>query len=129
VEDGVAIGIVLTGATPEQVPERLAVYEMVRRGRASVITMFSNAGQDEAHKIYEAAAKYMPAEKVPSRFLNGPIESARWLTSVESPPEFYAFNFGYDVIRDSVSKVQEVDPSFALPSDFFQKEPGRTVNC
>jgi salicylate hydroxylase len=56
------------GATPEDLVSRLDVYEKVRRNRASVMQQFSNAGQDEPEKIREEAAKFIPVEKVPSKF-------------------------------------------------------------
>lgn len=32
---------------------------------------------------------------------------------------------GYDIIRDSVIHMQDIDPEFVLPPGFFQKEPRR----
>lgn len=60
------MGIVMAGATPDQVPERLVMYEKIRKSRASVMQIFSNAGQDEPELIREEASKYIPAEMVPS---------------------------------------------------------------
>lgn len=45
----------------------------------------------------------------------------------ENPEEFFAYNFGYDIIRDSVQQVQKVEPSFSLSPTFFQNEPGKGV--
>ncbi|KAK1596673.1 uncharacterized protein LY79DRAFT_667237 [Colletotrichum navitas] len=73
--------------------------------------IFSNAGQEEPGLIREEATKYMPADAVPKK-----------------PEEFFAYNFGYDMIRDSVQHRQKVDPSFSLPASFFsKKEPVRGV--
>lgn len=44
---------------------------------------------------------------------------------VGNPEEFFKYNFGYDVIRDSVQHMKKLDPSFELPPHFFQKEPGQ----
>ncbi|KAL8377674.1 hypothetical protein RB595_008390 [Gaeumannomyces hyphopodioides] len=66
IEDGVALGIAMAGATPESLGERLAVFEAVRRRRASALQVLSNAGQDEAHKVAAEAARYIPIETVPS---------------------------------------------------------------
>jgi hypothetical protein len=52
-------------------------------------------------------------------------ETDVWAKNAGSPEEYFNSNFGYDVIRDSVMKVQEVEPAFALPDGFFQKTPGR----
>lgn len=114
IEDGVAIGIVLSGATtvPGDIQARLRAYEAIRKNRASVMQIFSNAGQDEPELIQKEAAKYIPIDKVP-----------------KSPEEFNYFNLGYDVVEDSIQHLQELlgDPSFALPPPpfFFDKEPGR----
>jgi salicylate hydroxylase len=64
----VAIGIALANASPEQVLQRLRVYEAIRKNRGSVLQIFSNVGQDEAELIQKEAAKYISAEKVPSKF-------------------------------------------------------------
>src|ERR1700712_4005584 len=66
IEDGVVLGLVLCGATHENIPERLKLYENIRRNRASLMQVFSNAGQDEAESMHEKASKYMPIERVPS---------------------------------------------------------------
>ncbi|GJC83659.1 3-hydroxybenzoate 6-hydroxylase 1 [Colletotrichum liriopes] len=110
IEDGVALGIALAGAETKDVESRLRIYEAIRRNRASVMQIFSNAGQEEPELIREEAAKYIPAENVP-----------------KNPEEFFAYNFGYDIIRDSVQQLQKADPSFSLPPSFFQKEPVKGV--
>jgi len=69
IEDAVALGIVLSNFTPGALEERLQIYEDIRRIRASVMAVFSNAGQDEPGQIRAEAAKFMPAEDVPSEFL------------------------------------------------------------
>ena len=50
----------------EVLEQRLQIYEKIRINRASVMQVFSNAGQDQAEIIREAASKFMDAEKVPS---------------------------------------------------------------
>ncbi|KAI4594315.1 hypothetical protein KJ359_008338 [Pestalotiopsis sp. 9143b] len=85
---------------------RLALYEKIRRNRASLIQIFSNAGQDEAELIRQEASKYMPPEEVP-----------------KSPEEFFDFNFGYDVVQDTLSHLQSLDPSFEVPKTFFERVP------
>jgi salicylate hydroxylase len=66
IEDSVALGIALTGCTPSDLEARLKVFENVRMNRASVMQVFSNAGQDEPEKIHVEASKFIPAETVPS---------------------------------------------------------------
>lgn len=49
-------------------PSRLEAFEGIRRGRASAVTIFSNAAQDEADKIREAASEFVqPVERIPSK--------------------------------------------------------------
>jgi salicylate hydroxylase len=67
IEDSVVLGIALTNCTPEDLESRLQLFEEVRKNRASVMQIFSNAGQDEAEKIHKDAAKFIPAETVPSK--------------------------------------------------------------
>lgn len=46
----------------------------------------------------------------------------------ENPEEFFAYNFGYDIIRDSVQQVQKSGlETFSLPETFFQNKPGKGV--
>jgi salicylate hydroxylase len=66
IEDGVVVGLVLCSATHENIPERLKLFENIRRNRASVMQIFSNAGQDEGVAMHEKASKYMPLERIPS---------------------------------------------------------------
>ncbi|EKD20524.1 salicylate hydroxylase [Drepanopeziza brunnea f. sp. 'multigermtubi' MB_m1] len=118
IEDAVALGIALSGCTPANLDRRLKVFESVRMNRASVMQIFSirsrgkmltsnaDAGQDEPEKIRTDAAKFMPAETVP-----------------KTPEEFFAYNFGYDVVRDSVQAMQREDASWELPANFFERTP------
>ncbi|KAJ0307992.1 hypothetical protein Brms1b_009818 [Colletotrichum noveboracense] len=47
--------------------KRLEMFESIRRNRASAVTIFSNAAQDEADKIREAALEFVqPVERIPS---------------------------------------------------------------
>ncbi|KAF6827124.1 salicylate hydroxylase [Colletotrichum plurivorum] len=102
IEDGIALGICLSNASGADVAERLEVFEGIRRNRASAITIFSNAAQDEADKIREAASEFVqPVERIPTK-----------------PEEFYDFHFGYDIIQDSVARMKELYPGFQLPDAF-----------
>jgi 2-polyprenyl-6-methoxyphenol hydroxylase-like FAD-dependent oxidoreductase len=69
IEDAVALGICLTSCTPSDLESRLQTFSSIRRTRASVMQIFSNAGQDEPEKIHTEAAKFIPAEDVPSKSL------------------------------------------------------------
>lgn len=67
IEDAVALGMVLTHCKPEEVEERIQIFQDIRIKRASVMQIMSNAGQDEAEKIQKDAAKFIPADEVPSK--------------------------------------------------------------
>lgn len=66
IEDGIAIGIALAGASPDQVAERLDVYEKIRKQRAGTLQIMSNASQTDARKIYQTASKHLSPETMPS---------------------------------------------------------------
>ncbi|KAI6353923.1 hypothetical protein MCOR25_008836 [Pyricularia grisea] len=107
VEDGVALGISMAGATPETVGERLVAFDSVRRNRASALQILSNVGQDEALKVRAEAGRFVPIETVP-----------------KGPDEFYDFSFGYNVVKDMVNTMRKtIDAEFELPKGFFIKEP------
>jgi hypothetical protein len=48
-------------------------------------------------------------------------------TQIESPRDFSSYNFGYDVVSDSIQVMMEAFPGWQLPRSFFEKEPGRGV--
>ncbi|KAL2882633.1 hypothetical protein SGCOL_001835 [Colletotrichum sp. CLE4] len=75
--------------------------------RASVVTIFSNAGQDEAQKIKEAASQFIPVERIPT-----------------NPRGFYDFHFSYDIMEDAAENMRKLDPNFRLPDSFLRNEPG-----
>ncbi|KUJ19579.1 salicylate hydroxylase [Mollisia scopiformis] len=110
IEDAVALGMVLTNCTLDTLGERIGIFEDIRIKRASVIQIFSNAGQDEPEKIRRDAAKFIPADTVP-----------------KTPEEFHKFNFGYDVVRHSTQSIEERYPEWVLPKKFFEHEPRRGV--
>jgi salicylate hydroxylase len=67
-EDGVALGIVMHGATDAaDIEARLAVYEKVRRNRASAIQTLSNIGQDQIRLIGPQLAEFMSPEEIPGK--------------------------------------------------------------
>jgi hypothetical protein len=66
-EDGLALGLVLHGATPAQIPQRLAIYERVRRNRAASIQILSHFGYDEA--VPDELVDFMEGQPVPSMYL------------------------------------------------------------
>ncbi|KAJ0354952.1 hypothetical protein COL154_011569 [Colletotrichum chrysophilum] len=59
--------ILIGDAAHPMLPQRLEMFESIRRNRASAVTIFSNAAQDEAEKIREAASEFVqPVERIPS---------------------------------------------------------------
>ncbi|KAK2630263.1 hypothetical protein QTJ16_001083 [Diplocarpon rosae] len=106
IEDSVALGIALVGCTPSNLEKRLRVFEGLRMQRASVMQIFSNAGQDEPEKIRLEAARFIPTASVP-----------------KTPEDFFAYNFGYDIVKDSTLAMQREDPTWELPCAFFEKTP------
>jgi salicylate hydroxylase len=121
IEDGFALGIALASASPAQVSSRLLIYEEIRRHRASVMQILSNAGQDEGEKIYDAASKLMPADKVPSKSSLGPVRIWNTNSMTEKQEDFFEFNFAYDVITDSIQKVKAVVPGYELPPGYIHQ--------
>lgn len=45
----------------------------------------------------------------------------------ETPEDFFKYNFGYDIVRDSKRSMARENPSWELPATFFEKEPGAGV--
>lgn len=67
-EDGFVLGVVLHGAdSPEEIEQRLVIYESIRRNRASVIQILSNVGADEIHLVRDELSQYMRVEDIPSK--------------------------------------------------------------
>jgi hypothetical protein len=42
--------------------------------------------------------------------------------STESPEEFFPFNFGYDIVKDSEQIIQQEIPEWKLPEIFIGKK-------
>jgi 2-polyprenyl-6-methoxyphenol hydroxylase-like FAD-dependent oxidoreductase len=71
IEDGAALGVIFSNfdkTNASSISSRLEHFENIRRNRASVMQMLSNAGQDEADKVREAVLPYMPTKKMPSSY-------------------------------------------------------------
>ena len=47
-------------------------------------------------------------------------------TPTESPEEFFRFNFGYDVVKDSEKIMKEANPEWKLPETFVGKKAAET---
>lgn len=67
-EDAAALGIVLQGVTtPNDIEERLELYQNIRRTRASVIQILSNVGADECHLVYDDLREFLAEKDIPSK--------------------------------------------------------------
>ncbi|RYO96261.1 hypothetical protein DL765_011642 [Monosporascus sp. GIB2] len=100
-EDGVALGIVLRGvSTPEEIEERLELYQKIRRNRASAIQILSNVGADQSHLVYEDLKEFLAEEDIPT-----------------NPSEITDFNFGYDVVEASLEAVRQLRRAPTPPPD------------
>ncbi|KJK76577.1 hypothetical protein H634G_08165 [Metarhizium anisopliae BRIP 53293] len=102
-EDGLALGIILCGAeTPAEIERRLEVYYTTRHRRTSVIQILSNVGADQADLVRDQLRQYMSDDEIPRDY-----------------PEARSHNFGFDVVRTTLTAMKDYDPSFRLPDDFF----------
>jgi salicylate hydroxylase len=130
-EDGVVMGIVMSGAqTAEDIEARLALFEKIRRSRASSIQIMSNVGQDQNHLVKKELLEFIPEEKIPCKFLRA---GRSWTTCITlfiffvltvltkpgSPADQYLYCYGYDAVEHALGVMKEYDPSFELCSQFF----------
>ncbi|MCJ1247160.1 hypothetical protein MMC30_004372 [Trapelia coarctata] len=87
IEDGAALGHIFASNSLPVNPsaatiiQRLALFETVRKDRASIMQIFSSVAQDEAHLMHDKAKAYIKeGQEVP-----------------RTQQDFFNFNFGYDV--------------------------------
>jgi len=104
IEDGAAIGALLVDLpSKEALHERLVKYQEVRASRAAAIQIFSNAGQEEAHKIQEEARKYV----------KGPIPSTS-LPLHSGFPSFRLFCLADDLVLFQQTKPNSINSTFHM---------------
>ncbi|KAL3476691.1 hypothetical protein BJX99DRAFT_227539 [Aspergillus californicus] len=89
IEDAAALSEVFTGLavnpSKDEIQNRLAIFDKIRLRRVSAFQILSNAAQDQSWRVLERAQEYMPeGVSVPT-----------------TQSEFWAHNFGYDVVEDS----------------------------
>ncbi|UNI21292.1 Salicylate 1-monooxygenase [Purpureocillium takamizusanense] len=105
-EDGLALGIVLHGASsPADIESRLEIYDRVRRRRASAIQILSNAGLEQSEFVQRELCQYMDPDEIP-----------------KTMDETYKYSFGFDVVRETLKAMRQRNPDFRLPEDFFESE-------
>ncbi|KAG5914374.1 hypothetical protein E4U42_000522 [Claviceps africana] len=104
-EDGVALGIVFTGASsPDEVEDRLALYFGSRHRRTSAVQILSNVGGDHASGVGEELLQYMSQDEIP-----------------EDLPSTFRYCLAFDVVQATVDIMTKHDPQFRLADGFFEK--------
>lgn len=82
-EDGAALGTLFTSdVTPEQVPERLEMYNQVRYERAVTVMIMSMTSDDRRGEMLEELRRYVPNAELPKDMVffswsSYPAEDAR----------------------------------------------------
>lgn len=72
IEDGLVLGITMLGAqSRNDIANRFAIYEEIRRNRASVIQILSNIGQDQVAQLKHEVLPYLEEDKIPSKSSRG----------------------------------------------------------
>jgi len=133
-EDGLAIGLVLAGVTDvSQIEARLAIYEKVRRNRASTIQVLSNFGMDE--EAPDELHEFLEGRPAPSKcipllvslsyckvLLDVVVNCFMHTATVE---EMIQIAYVPDVVKRTIQLMTEFDPSWKIPDDFFPVTPKR----
>ncbi|PHH78131.1 hypothetical protein CDD82_3183 [Ophiocordyceps australis] len=105
-EDGLVMGIVMHGASSvKDIEARLAIYDKVRRNRASAVQILSNVGMDQAELVAQHLRPYLDSDDIPS-----------------DPLQVLRFTYGYNAVDAATKAMKEYDAGFELPPDFFQSE-------
>ncbi|OHW89735.1 FAD binding domain-containing protein [Colletotrichum incanum] len=105
-EDGLALGVVMAGAADaSDVEKLLEVYERIRKARTSVIQLLSNIEKGEPRLVENELLQFMSKEDIP-----------------KTQKEIFIHSFEYDVVDEAIKIMEEFDPSFHLPHDFFEDD-------
>ncbi|KAK1974485.1 hypothetical protein LZ30DRAFT_640235 [Colletotrichum cereale] len=99
-EDGLTVGLVMSGATKADIPERLAIYHKIRHNRASAIQIMSNYGFDQ--KPPDEVVNYLEGQALP--------------TNAEETLEF---NYRTNPVQKVIDHMKSYDPTFQIPGNFF----------
>ena len=96
IEDSGALGVIfsnMTDTSARSISERLALFQTVRKGRASVVQLISHVPyfEDAVKIMYPQIIEHLPAEKLPS---SGSKNIRAWL-------------FSYNVMEDSAQALDE----------------------
>lgn len=135
IEDGIALGISLNGAKPEDIKERLAIFEKARKHRASAIQVMSNAGPDQAERVAREVAQYVSVPLGMFRFSPPRIwHFGDWTLTLilrtDSQAKFAKYNWGHDIVDTTIQLLRgSVDAKFELPEGFFKGNPFSPQNA
>ncbi|KAK4226208.1 putative salicylate hydroxylase [Podospora fimiseda] len=106
IEDGCALSIAPQRVvTVEEIPQRLALYEKIRRNRAAAMQILSNVGQDQTHLISDELDQYFPVGETPKNIA-----------------EIFKFAYGHDVGGSALKVTKEFDENYELPVGFVLEE-------
>ncbi|KAL4804580.1 FAD/NAD(P)-binding domain-containing protein [Aspergillus unguis] len=94
IEDAAALGELFTNIekspSPEEIRNRLELFDKFRVRRVGAMQILSNVGQDRVHEVRELAKNYMPeGVNVPS-----------------TQQDFFEHHFRYDILSDSQSHLE-----------------------
>ncbi|KAH8666566.1 FAD binding domain-containing protein [Xylariales sp. PMI_506] len=104
IEDAVTLGMVMSGASVEQIEERLEIYEDIRRPRASATQVLSNVGLDQSPLVYEELKQYMDEKDFP-----------------KNPDDNFARHFGYNVAEAVFKAMKHYDVNYGPPNGFVEE--------
>ncbi|KAM0472430.1 hypothetical protein ACHAP7_008583 [Fusarium lateritium] len=91
IEDAGALGILLSNISDRKdIARRLELVQTLRRKRSSAMQVFSNAGQDQSHRI----------ENEVRSFIDGPVP--------KNQGEFHQWNFGYNILQEAQLLLEKV---------------------
>ncbi|KAK6067543.1 FAD binding domain-containing protein [Seiridium cupressi] len=97
IEDGMAIGLTFHGLEDKsQIPKRLALYDKIRRNRASFIQILSNKGVEEG--MSEELVQYLEGSSTP-----------------KNAEEILKLVYGHDIFEHATLHMKEVYPNWKLP--------------
>ncbi|RYC80438.1 hypothetical protein BFJ63_vAg16674 [Fusarium oxysporum f. sp. narcissi] len=91
IEDAGALGILLSNISDRKdIARRLELVQSLRRKRSSAMQVFSNAGQDQSHRIIKEVQPFM----------EGPVP--------KNQGEFHQWNFGYNILQEAQLLLEKV---------------------
>lgn len=105
IEDSGALGVVFSDmhdTSERSIAERLALFEKVRKGRASVVQLLSSVPyfEDGRKIMLPQLVQYIPEEELPG--MNGAPDIKRWI-------------FRYDILEESRRALQEYLKAQSVP--------------